>query len=104
VLKNNLKALTVSKGKIEEICVQHLNYELPANANRHYLRTRLLKRGCPRDVIAAFMGHWEYGTEPWGRFSSLSPHTYRENLERYLLPVLKKDGWKSVAGFGGGSD
>lgn len=104
MLKGNLKTVTVSKGSLQGICVQHLDYELPANANRHYLLTRLLKRGCPRDVIAAYMGHWDQGTEAWGRFSSLSPQVYRENLERYLLPVLKKDGWLAIAGLGGDSD
>jgi len=104
MLKLNMKRVTVSKGSLEAICVQHLDYELPANANRHYLRSRLLKRGCPKDVIAAYMGHWDQGTEAWGRFSSLSPQVYRENLERYLLPVLKKDGWMAIAGLGRSSD
>lgn len=101
MLRRNLKTVTVSKGSLEGICIQHLDYGLPANANRHYLRTRLLRRGCPRDVIHSFMGHWETGTEPWGRFSTLSPPAYRESLERFLLPVLKKDGWQPVAGLGG---
>lgn len=101
MLKPNLKSTTVSKGSLENICARHLNYKLPANANRHYLRTRLLQRGCPRDVIHSFMGHWDTGTEPWGRFSTLSPPAYRESLERFLLPVLKKDGWLAVAGLGG---
>lgn len=104
MLKNNLKSLTVSKGSLESICVHRLEYYLPANANRHYVRTRLLRRGCPRDVISAYMGHWEHGTEPWGEFSTLSPQTYRENLEHFLLPVLLKDGWESIPGLGGNSD
>jgi len=75
-------------------------YALPFNASRHYLRSILLERGCPVEVINAFMGHFERGEEPWGRFSGLSPDTYRNQLSSYLVPLLQDDGWEALPGLG----
>ena len=76
----------------------NLQYDLPANASRHYLRSNLLERGCPHEVISAFMGHWERGEEPWGRNSALCPTNYAATLSGYLVPLLEEDGWKPFAG------
>ena len=75
-----------------------VDYTLPVNANRHYLRTSLMERECPLEVVDAFMGHWENGREPWGRFSGLSPITYRAELARVLVPLLAEDGWAADNG------
>lgn len=77
---------------------QKLQYDLPANASRHYLRSILLERGCPPELVAAYMGHWERGEEPWGRYSALSPNNYALTLGRYLIPLLEEDGWKPMSG------
>lgn len=76
-------------------------YTLPINANRHYLRSNLITMGCPVVTVNAFLGHWERGEEPSGRFSALSPLAYRESLMQYLLPLLHEDGWKPMSGLGG---
>jgi hypothetical protein len=76
----------------------NLQYELPENASRHYLRSYLMEEGCPPEMIAAFMGHWERGEEPWGRYSALSPADYAETLAGYLVKLLENDGWKPVPG------
>lgn len=77
---------------------RNLQYDLPANAGRHYLRSHLLENGCPPEVIAAFMGHWERGEEPWGKFSAFSPITYAETLASFLVPMLDSDGWLPMPG------
>jgi hypothetical protein len=77
---------------------RELKYALPPNASRHYLRSNLLEQGCPPEYIAAFMGHWERGEEPWGRYSALSPQSYAATLSKYLVPLLDNDGWKSMQG------
>lgn len=75
-------------------------YALPFNSSRHYLRSNLLERGCPVEVVHAFMGHFERGEEPWGTFSGLSPLAYRNALETTLVPLLEEDGWKAIPGLG----
>jgi len=76
-------------------------FKLPVNANRHYLRSTLIAKGCPHTVVNAYLGHWERGQEPFGKFSALSPIVYRDSLMQYLMPILEKDGWKNLPGLGG---
>jgi hypothetical protein len=73
-------------------------YNLPFNASRHYLRSNLLERNCPIEVINAFMGHFERGEEPWGVFSGFSPLVYRDAIKKYLVRILKDDGWRAIPG------
>lgn len=81
--------------KVMKHLVNNVRYDLPGNANRHYLRTRLLARRCPVEIIDAFMGHWSRGLEcPWGRFSGLSPLDYRQELSHHIVGLMKEDGWK----------
>lgn len=75
-------------------------YALPFNTSRHYLRSTLLERGCPIEVINAFMGHYERGEEPWGRFSGFSPQVYRDVLNTILVKLLADDGWEAIQGLG----
>ena len=75
-------------------------FALPINANRHYLRSTMLARGCPVEVINAFMGHFERGEEPWGKFSGLSPIAYRNALDLFLTPLMRDDGWAPMSGLG----
>ncbi len=75
-------------------------FALPINANRHYLRSTMLARGCPVEVINAYMGHFERGEEPWGKFSGLSPIAYRNALDHFLTPLMRDDGWAPMSGLG----
>jgi hypothetical protein len=77
----------------------HEIYDLPFNASRHYLRSNLLERGCPEEVINGFMGHWERGEEAWGTYSGLSPHAFRKALIKHLLPIISEE-WEAIAGLG----
>jgi len=93
--------LKVRPKHLEEL-MKIAGYHLPANANRHYLRTNLLERGCPLEIINAFMGHWERGLEPWGKYSGLSPDVYRQEVARFLVPMLLEDDWTAEPGLGQG--
>lgn len=93
--------LTV-KPKYLEGLLKIIDYQLPMNANRHYLRTNLFERNCPVEVINAFMGHADRGNDPWGVFSGLSPLVYRQALTDCLVPILKEDGWRVESGLKAG--
>ena len=75
---------------------------LPANSNRHLLRSWLLRKGCPPEIIDAFLGHWFLGQEPWGPYSALSPVHYRKTLNNYLPDFLGELGFELINGFCGG--
>lgn len=63
-----------------------------ANTHRRFLRTELLERGCPPEVVDAFMGHWQCGEEPFGTYSSFNFGDYINALRSYLEPLLKDIG------------
>ena len=79
----------------------NLRFDLPGNASRHYLRSFLLEQGCPPEIIAAFMGHWSRGEEPWGSYSALSPTNYAATIGKYLIQLLEEDGWRPISGMRG---
>jgi hypothetical protein len=72
--------------------------DLPLNANRHYLRTHLRELNVPGEFIDAFMGHWEFGQEPYGKYSSLSPLSYIEILKKPIEILLNKADWVEISG------
>jgi hypothetical protein len=96
-VKKNLRALDIRPKRMEKL-MRRLDYHLPTNANRHYLRSNLLKSGCPIEVINAFMGHWVPGVEPWGMYSGLSPLDYRRELRPKLESMLVDDKWELEKG------
>lgn len=63
------------------------------NTHRRFLRTELIERGCSPEVVDAFMGHWQVGEEPFGKFSSFSYEGYVAELRSYLVPLLKDLGF-----------
>jgi hypothetical protein len=99
-IKKDLSALDIMPNQMKKF-MKRLDYYLPVNANRHYLRSNLLKRKCPIEVINAFMGHWIPGVEPWGMYSGMSPLDYRRKLRPKLLKMLKIDGWGLETGLSG---
>ena len=64
-------------------------FPYPANFHRRFMRTTLLDRGCPNEIVDAWMGHWHTGEEPWGPYSSFSFREYRIKLETFLVPVMQ---------------
>jgi len=75
-----------------DLPLKALSYPIPLNSNRRFLRTELSERGCPTDVLRAFMGHWASGEEPHNPFSCLSPRHLRQKLREYLLPLQEEIG------------
>ena len=69
---------------------------LPTNANRHYLRSKLNELGVSGEIIDAYMGHWLIGQEPFGRFSTLSPHMLANELEAPLTKILADNCWQVI--------
>lgn len=68
----------------------------PANAHRHFIRTELIERRCPAEVVDGWMGHWFNGESPWSKYSSLSYATYVAALQKHLLPLLMELGFEHL--------
>jgi hypothetical protein len=86
----HLNGLLVRPKTIEPLLRRYLN--VCANTHRRFLRTELLERCCPPEVVDAFMGHWQVGEEPFGIFSSFSFQDYVVTLQQYLEPLLHEIG------------
>lgn len=63
----------------------------PVNIHRRVVSSELLDRGCPSEVVSAWMGHWHRGEEPWSRFSTFAFSEYRRCLGKYLVPFLREE-------------
>lgn len=73
-------------------------FDLPLNANRHFLRSELRTRGVPGELVDVFMGHWSQGQEPHGKFSSFSYRDYRSQIVPVLEKIVADMGWEPKEG------
>lgn len=67
---------------------------IKTNANRHYLRGRLLDLEVPGNYIDALMGHWHSGTQPWGKMSIFDQREYLEVLKKHIPLILRELGFE----------
>jgi len=65
---------------------------------RHFLRSELVRRNCPAELIDAQLGHWSIGREPFGPSSSLSITDFALSIAPYLESICSELGielWKN---------
>lgn len=74
-------------------------YTLPRNTGRHWLRSRLAQIGLSGERVEFLMGHWQRGTEPWGRFSALPAQTAIDALREPLEQLVREAGFRVVRGW-----
>ena len=86
----------------ESLRAQVEGLSLPLNIGRHYLRPRLRQHGCHAEYVNVFLGHWQHGQEPFGRYSSLTPIEMYSNIAPYLEQLRKESGWTVQNGFANG--
>jgi hypothetical protein len=60
---------------------------LPANFQRGFLRSELLQRDCPPEVIDAFLGHANQGEVPFSGLSTFDYHQYINTINHYLIEI-----------------
>jgi len=94
---DDLKIVLLRPSNLEKILHNH-HFPLPVNWSRHYLRSKLLERNCPRECINALLGHDEQGQEPWTRLTLFHPEEYINSLSHHLVDILKDDGWEPLPG------
>jgi len=88
--ENELQVLTVRPKSMEAMMQPFIPY--PSNFHRRFMRSELLSRGCPAEVVDAYMGHWSFGEEPWSQFSSFSFEQYRAEMKKHLIPLMNDIG------------
>jgi hypothetical protein len=93
-LDDKLKPIEVRPRTIVPIMNEFLPF--PVNIHRRFISSELLDRGCPPEVVSAWMGHWHRGEEPWGKYSSFSFGDFARVLSTFLDPLLKDLGFGIV--------
>lgn len=83
----------------ESLREQIEEYTLPINIGRHYLRPRLRALGCHAEYVNAYLGHWQIGQEPFGRYSSMSPLEMFSQISPFLENLRLEAGWTPQSGF-----
>jgi hypothetical protein len=73
-------------------------YPMPLNLNRHWLRTELKGQGVTGAFVDHFMGHWDGGGEPWGKYSCVDPREFCEVVRAALNYLLKVQKFVSIRG------
>jgi len=73
-------------------------YPMPLNLNRHWLRTELKGQGVTGAFVDHFMGHWDSGGEPWGKYSCVDPMEFCEVVRAALNYLLKVQKFVSIRG------
>ena len=73
------------------------SYSIPTNFARATLRTELLDRDCPAQVVDALLGHASQGESPFGLFSSFDYEQYRKELSSFLDNFRKELGFRQIA-------
>jgi hypothetical protein len=63
---------------------------LRVGALRHFVRSHLLHNNRSGEIINALLGHGERGESPWGKFSTLPPLVWREQIQEAIAPCLEK--------------
>ena len=86
-----------TRTRIEEELRKH-NFYLPANSQRHFIKSTLQEMGCRVEVIELMLGHWHTGEEGWTKSSGLHPWSYRSELKVYLTALQEELGLKELAG------
>lgn len=74
------------------------NWPFEGNVFRHCLATGLRNKDALAEYIAILLGHVGIGQFGFGKFSTLSPSTWKENIIPALNLLLESQGWANIAG------
>jgi hypothetical protein len=87
-------AIPLTHSVLEERMKDYLPF--PANVGRHFMRTELVERGTPTEIVDTWMGHASRGEEQWGKHSCFSYQEYIRVLDARLVPLLNELGFESI--------
>jgi hypothetical protein len=89
-----IKIVWVRPSLIEPLSRQY-QFPLPANAARHFARTEWIERGINPENVAAWLGHFFRGEEPWGKFSTFQFEQYCRFMKDEMPNILRDLGFRA---------
>ncbi|QYK06997.1 hypothetical protein [Shewanella zhangzhouensis] len=92
--KSGIVAKSLSPSQLVGMYEGEINF--PANAGRHWLKSRLLEMNVASELINFQMGHWQAGEVPLGHYSALSHLDAINELIPTLDHLFREVGWQFV--------
>ena len=89
--------LNISPMHIQSV-KERLSWPYEGNAFRHFMATGLRKKSTPAEYIAILLAHVGTGQYGFGKFSSLSPSCWKEQMIPALEHELASQGWQNITG------
>jgi hypothetical protein len=89
--------LPAKPGWMAAMLQQVSGYPIPANFTRAFLRTELLRRDCPAQIVDALMGHQNLGESPYATYSTFDYLAYQETIRPYLVDIRNSLGFRPIA-------
>ena len=86
----------VTAGWLADQLYQFSGFQIPANFHRAFLRTELLERDCPAEVVDAFLGHANAGENPLNALSTFDYEQYRNTISQYLQDIQRDIGLEPI--------
>lgn len=87
----------VTAGWLAEQLYQFSGFHIPANFHRAFLRTELLERECPAELVDAFLGHANLGESPQQALSTFDFEKYRNTISHHLQEIQKDIGLEPIS-------
>ena len=75
---------------------RHTGQDMPANFHRGFLRSQLLGRGCPAEVVDAHLGHANFGESPFTRLSTFDYGLHLDQIARALQEIHDDIGLRPI--------
>jgi len=89
--------VTVTPSRVKHQ-LEKFGFHLPANVQRHFIKSELQENGCPVEIIEIFLGHWHLGQEGWTQTSALHPWDFKVELEKHLPRLMNNIGLTPLKG------
>lgn len=89
VLSDKLEPLPITVAWFEQQ-LKRYGFDLPGNFARAYLRTELLKHGCPSASVDALLGHHDLVRYPHANHSTFDFDQHRRVLAKHLEAIWKE--------------
>lgn len=86
----------VTAGWLADQLYQFSGFQIPANFHRAFLRTELLERDCPAELVDAFLGHANAGENPLNALSTFDYEQYRKTISQYLQDIQRDIGLEPI--------
>jgi hypothetical protein len=97
ILTDDLTIKPLTPGWLAGALHDYTGYPIPANFHRAYLRTELLDRGCPAEIIDAYLGHFNQGESPFSTYSTFDFQHYCARIQHFLKDIHEDLGLTPVA-------